>query len=115
MEVSNRTILHSVQNVCHSQATTTTGIQVQTDLGTVYALWIAKPTTYAWADVAAATAMPEMLVEAAVEMAAGIHERDTGNIGKSDSRIQSALQMLEELAANEFQRVQRSTWRRAFN
>lgn len=95
--------------------TATTGIQVQSDLGTVYALWVAKPTTYTWADVAALAAIPEMLVEAAVEMTAGIHERDTGNIGKSDARIQTALQMLEELASNEFQRVQRSTWRRAFN
>lgn len=95
--------------------TTTAGVQVQSDLGTVYALWIAKPTTWAWADVAAATAIPEMLVEAAVEMTAGYHERDTGNIGKGDARIAAALQMLEELAGQEFQRVQRSTWRRAFN
>lgn len=95
--------------------TATTGIQVQSDLGTVYALWVAKPTTYAWANVAAQTAIPEMLVEAAVEMTAGIHERDSGNIGKGDARIEAALQMLQELAAIEFQRVQRSTWRRAFN
>lgn len=95
--------------------TTSAGIQVQTDLSTVYALWIAKPTTYAWADVAANTAIPEMLVEAAVEMTAGIHRRDEGNIGTGDARIQTALQMLEELASIEFQRVQRSTWRRAFN
>jgi hypothetical protein len=95
--------------------TTSAGIQVQTDLGTVYALWVAKPTVWAWSDVAANTAIPDMLVEAAVEMTAGIHRRDTGNIGTGDSRISAALEMLQELAANEFQRVQRSTWRRAFN
>jgi hypothetical protein len=94
--------------------TATTGIQVQSDLGTVYALWIAKPTTWAWTDVAATTAIPEMLVEAAVEMTAGYHQRDAGNIGTGEARTASALQMLEELASNEFQRVQRSTWRRAF-
>jgi len=43
--------------------TATTGIQVQSDLGTVYALWIAKPTTYTWADVAAATAIPEGFIK----------------------------------------------------
>jgi len=95
--------------------TATTGIQVQSALGTVYALWVAKPTTWEWANVAAATPIPEMLVEAAVEMTAGYHNRDTGNIGTGEARIKAALQMLEELAANEFQRVQRSTWRLALN
>lgn len=95
--------------------TTSAGVQVQSDLGTVYALWVAKPATWNWANVAAATAIPEMLVEAAVEMTAGYHQRDLGNTGTGDVRINTALQMLEELAGNEFQRVQRTTWRRAFN
>lgn len=95
--------------------TTSAGIQVQSDLGTVYALWVAKPTKYLWSDVEAETALPEMLVEAAVEMTAGIHQRDRGEIGSGDARIEDALKMLEELASDEFQRVQRSTWRRAFN
>jgi hypothetical protein len=122
LENARRFALFSEDPLPHDSAayaiegkTATTGIQVQSNLGTVYALWIAKPTTWAWTDVAAATAIPEMLVEAAVEMTAGYHERDTGNIGKSDARTEAALQMLEELSSNEFQRVQRSTWRRAFN
>jgi len=95
--------------------TSADGIQVQSELGTVFALWL--PSVAVFTDAASTSLLVvASIAPAVVHLARAEYLRSTGQNQTSEYYEQKGKEKLEEIYAEEFQRVQRCWWRKvAYN
>lgn len=104
----------AVNNVAYPvrAVTSADGIQVQSELGTVFGFWL--PAVAVFTDAASESLLVvASIAPAVVHLARAEYLRSTGQNETSEYYEQKGKEKLEEIYAEEFQRVMRCWWRRS--